>query len=275
MTYAPSPSYSFVQILSVIVVTLGVAITTISASRPKSLSKVSASPDVPTKFGASYAMGIIILSLALILSGLLGLAQDWTFSRYKCSSADVSSATTSKINGTVPKPTVKKPNDVPSWQESLFYLHFLALPMFFFVREDLTAQFLAIHAGPKFTLPLSLSALHQTYPILSYPLVAHPISASSSLSIPVAYFPLLLNTLTQLLCASGVHRLTGKVSSLTVTLTLVVRKAVSLVISVLLYGGDGKGNLKMWAGAVLVLVGTVGYSMGARKAIVVDRKKKE
>jgi UDP-xylose/UDP-N-acetylglucosamine transporter B4 len=64
-----------------------------------------------------------------------------------------------------------------------------------------------------------------------------------------------------------VHRLTGKVSSLTVTLTLVVRKAVSLVISVLLYGGDGKGNVKMWAGAVLVLAGTIGYSMGGMKGV--------
>lgn len=42
---------------------------------------------------------------------------------------------------------------------------------------------------------------------------------------------------------------------------------MSLVISVLLYGGDGNGNRKMWTGAVLVLAGTVGYSMGGRKSV--------
>ena len=97
---------------------------------------------------------------------------------------------------------------------------------------------------------------------------------SITMSIPTAYFPLLLNTLTQLLCASGVHRLTGKVSSLTVTLTLVVRKAVSLVISVLLYGDNGAHNVKMWAGAVLVLAGTVGYSMGGQSPKVTSSGRK-
>jgi UDP-xylose/UDP-N-acetylglucosamine transporter B4 len=53
-----------------------------------------------------------------------------------------------------------------------------------------------------------------------------------------------------------------------VTLTLVVRKAVSLVISVLMYGGDGVRNMAMWAGAALVLAGTVGYSMGGKKQVV-------
>lgn len=161
---------------------------------------------------------------------------------------------------TLPKPTG---ND---WQESLFYLHFLALPMFLSVREDLVAQFHAIHAGPKLVVPLSFSALYQAYPTLSYPLVANSgfTKPADIMLVPAAYFPLLLNTLTQLLCSAGVHRLTGKVSSLTVTLTLVVRKAVSLIISVLLYGGDGKGNTKMWAGAVLVLSGTIGYSLGGK-----------
>jgi UDP-xylose/UDP-N-acetylglucosamine transporter B4 len=131
-----------------------------------------------------------------------------------------------------------------------------------------------VHSGPRVHIPLSLTALYHSNSSLSYPLANYTpkdISSSTYLSIPTAYFPLLLNTLTQLLCASGVHRLTGKVSSLTVTLTLVVRKAVSLVISVLLYGGDGKGNAKMWAGAVLVLAGTVGYSVGGKKRLAMGQ----
>lgn len=56
-------------------------------------------------------------------------------------------------------------------------------------------------------------------------------------------------------------------SSLTVTLTLVVRKAVSLVLSVLLYGDGGVHNLRMWAGGVMVLVGTVGYSVRRKNRV--------
>jgi UDP-xylose/UDP-N-acetylglucosamine transporter B4 len=218
-------------------------------------------------------MGIIILSVALIFAGLLGLVQDWTFSQYRHRpkhprAIHGHTAHLPKENGFL-KPEAEQMDKVPTWQESMFYLHFLAMPLFLFVWKDLVAQFRAVHSGPRIHISLSLRALYQSNPTLSYPLAHYTPkdipTSQSSLSIPTAYFPLLINTLTQLLCASGVHRLTGKVSSLTVTLTLVVRKAVSLIISVLLYGGDGKGNVKMWVGAVLVLAGTIGYSMGGKK----------
>src|SRR5882762_6571290 len=267
--------YTLIQIASVIIVTLGVVITTLSASRHKfkSLSFNVPSPSTaPVYFTASYVTGIIILSIALVFAGLLGLVQDWTFSRYKHlpESLKVSQPSNGHAN-LAPKQNgrlyskAEHSNDMPTWQESMFYLHFLALPLFLFVWKDLVAQFRAVHFGSRIYIPLSLSALYQANPWLSSPLMYYtPKEASTSISIPTAYFPLLLNTLTQLLCASGVHRLTGKVSSLTVTLTLVVRKAVSLVISVLLYGGDGNGNVEMWFGAFLVSVGTIGYSVGGR-----------
>ncbi|KAF7969406.1 hypothetical protein HWV62_27399 [Athelia sp. TMB] len=257
--------YTLVQVASVIIVTAGVAITTISASKPAPKASLARESDAPIQFTATYAIGIAILSIALIFAGLLGLVQDWTYAKYGRPSPKAT-------NGAAASSQAPKKPDEPSWQESLFYLHFLALPMFLTVHEDLTAQFRALHAGPRLVLPLSLSALYRAYPTLSYPLVANAAPATATaaaadiLLVPTAYFPLLLNTLTQLLCAAGVHRLTGKVSSLTVTLTLVVRKAVSLVISVLLYGGDGKGNTRMWAGAVLVLSGTIGYALGGKPA---------
>lgn len=272
--------------------TLGVVLTTLSASRPKTerpiVTDVPSTSTAPIHFSASYAMGIIILSVALIFAGLLGLVQDWTFSQYGRSwkpadknpsngghSSDNLRNGSSKSNSHHQKKAIK---EVPPWQESLFYLHFLAMPMFVSVRKDLIAQFRAVHSGPKLLIPLSLVANQQSMPWLSYPLVYHPTAADASMlsaiQIPTAYFPLLLNTFTQLLCASGVHRLTGKVSSLTVTLTLVVRKAVSLLISVLLYGDDvARGNMRMWCGAALVLVGTVGYSIGGSKKVESKNKK--
>jgi UDP-xylose/UDP-N-acetylglucosamine transporter B4 len=84
----------------------------------------------------------------------------------------------------------------------------------------------------------------------------------ASVVLPKALLYLLVNTCTQLLCVVGVNRLTGRVSSLTVTLILTVRKAVSLLLSVAVYGGPQ--NMKMWAGAALVFIGTITYSTGSK-----------
>lgn len=94
-----------------------------------------------------------------------------------------------------------------------------------------------------------------------------------SCHVPHALVPLLINTGTQLICASGVHRLTTRVSSLTVTLILVVRKAVSLLLSVLgagiIPGVDGTKartvNYRvMWSGAAFVLLGSILYCVGTQ-----------
>jgi UDP-xylose/UDP-N-acetylglucosamine transporter B4 len=225
---------------------LGVTLTTLFASAPKS------DPAPTTNVHAyTYPTGIAILSLALLLSGFLGIMQDITYAQY----AIVHSATHKHSqNGSFTK-TALKDREIPTWQESMFYLHFLALPMFLFLRNDLSAQFNIINSGPvtNFSLPPFLPS------ILPQPL---------SLTLPKAYIPLLLNTLTQLLCVAGVHRLTTRVTSLTVTLVLAVRKAASLVISVVWLQTAGPGDLKMmWIGATLVMVGTVGYSVGSTKMI--------
>jgi len=136
--------------------------------------------------------------------------------------------------------------------------------MFIFVRKNLLTQYHAVNAGPKISLSFPTPTFTLPSPNVKY-----------SITLPAAYVPLLLNTLTQLLCVSGVHRLTTSVSSLTVTLVLVVRKAVSLVISVMVFGDgeDVNGRKAMWGGAALVLIGTIGYSIGSRKRTEGDKKK--
>lgn len=137
-----------------------------------------------------------------------------------------------------------------AWQESMFYLHFLGLPMFLPLLGDLRKQvdiinYDAPRALFKVPVPSPLASILDTtipppYSLPSlmknsfvYPTSATPHAAPDSLaiSLPKPYLPLVLNTFTQLLCVAGVNRLTTRVSSLTVTLILVVRKAVSLVIS--------------------------------------------
>ncbi|KZT74481.1 UAA transporter, partial [Daedalea quercina L-15889] len=247
--------YNVTQVASVAVVSLGVILTTLSAATPKRSGSGSskAGPDP-----SLYATGVGILTLALILSGLLGVIQDRTYAEY--GRKDTPSEAEAKRNEDAPRP--RKEEEAPLWQEALFYLHFLSMPLFLFVRKDLQAQLRALSAGSKYALPLP-------NPVRSMVAVTFPRSAlhvGDEVLIPEAYIPLFLNMLTQLLCVAGVHRLTARVSSLTVTLVLVVRKAVSLLISVLLFRGAGRVTggkaALMWAGAVLVFAGTVGYSIG-------------
>lgn len=314
---------------SVLLVTFGVVITTLSAQ--SSSSKATTSTDHYT-----YAKGIAILTLALVFSGFLGLLQDWAHStRRKLQSSQ------SEQEGPAP------------WQESMFYLHFLALPMFLPLLPDLAAQMHALNMkSPKaeFQVPIPLKmASNYTwenivppYSIPDFPIHLLPYSQDSSLlsvtrtldedakypltlsmSIPHVYLPLFLNTVTQLLCVAGVNRLTTRVSALTVTLVLVVRKATSLIISVvgvtqtakairdfvffcvenvsstfgwniripkdgwrsfrvagldvdemfrILFEGHKSttrspstvNKTMMWTGAAMVMLGTVGYTIGSR-----------
>lgn len=309
--------YTITQVTSVLLVTVGVVITTLSAQSSTRKSTSVAAP-------YTYATGIGILTLALVLSGILGLIQDWTYAKHG-------------------RPTLAKVEGPAPWQESMFYLHFLALPMFIPLLPDLAAQMHTLNSqGPRVELnfpipfPASLnlttafSDLPPPYSLPNLPIHIFPQSGNMSLlsitesrdlnsttffhhpyvlslSIPHIYLPLVLNTLTQLLCVAGVHRLTTRVSALTVTLILVVRKATSLIVSVIgvsqvvlalkellgipdrewsFFGANldavirtigtafvGSGEAKrpqqvdnrmMWMGAMLVLLGTVGYTIGSR-----------
>ncbi len=189
-----------------------------------------------------YLQGIAILTLALILSGFLGVVQDKTFGLYAKSTP--SDARAKQGGSSAAAKAVVLP-DV--WEESMFYLHFLSLPIFFSVRRDLVEQV------------KELFITHANATIFHVPLIA------GRISLPTVLPALLANTLTQLLCVAGVNRLTTRVPALTVTLILVVRKALSLMISVLLFDGVNVITWSMlWSGAFLVFTGTVGYTVSGR-----------
>jgi UDP-xylose/UDP-N-acetylglucosamine transporter B4 len=228
------------QVASVLIITTGVGLTTTVKSSSKEGPKASSISEqtLPVEPG-QYATGIGILTLALILSSAMGLAQDATYTEYGRG----------------------------HWEEGMFYLHFLSMPMFAFLKDDMAAQVAEIRSGESMCLRDLVSNNTLAIPLptvtLSKPL-STIIDTISTVTIPTFYFPLLINVLTQLLCVSGVHRLTSRVSSLTVTLVLTVRKAVSLIISVVILGG-GRGDPWLWLGAGLVLAGTVLYTLGSTK----------
>jgi solute carrier family 35 (UDP-xylose/UDP-N-acetylglucosamine transporter), member B4 len=225
--------YTVRQITSVLFVTSGVILTTLSASKLQSRAAEADTPDI-----SLYALGICILSLALVLSGFLGLIQDWVFARY------------------IKPAEIQDPTGQPSWQENMFYLHSLALPLFYFSKDSISTELTGMSSSSLIFL-----SLPPTGPLAPY---------ETGVTLPSALFYLFLNTCMQLLCVVGVNRLTGRVSSLTVTLILTVRKAVSLLLSVAVYGGQQ--NMKMWAGAALVFIGTITYSTGSNSKEKNDKK---
>jgi solute carrier family 35 (UDP-xylose/UDP-N-acetylglucosamine transporter), member B4 len=237
-----------------LLVSAGVMISTLSAS-PTS----QASSDRVTTLTTSYLHGIGILSIALVLGGLIGIVQDRTFAAHRqrvaaLSLKDSHSTTAGKV-------------ETP-WKEAMFYLHFLSLPLFVPSLPSLRAQFIALSSSPLRHAPsIPLTGPVQTLlsPLLSKtanPYV-HLTSGGIHIAMPTALIALCTNVATQLVCSSGVNRLTSQVSSLTVTLILVVRKATSLILSVYLNGGSG--GTQLWVGAALVLLGTVGYTLGSAK----------
>lgn len=240
--------------------------TTLSASTPQSKSfgtqGSGAAFDMQQK--SIYVTGIGILTLALVLSGLLGIAQDKTYATYV------------RTGNRSPKKSKKEHKQgatvaAEPWQESMFYLHFLSMPLFALSRKDLFAQAAALSASPTYQFVLPTPLQTPVFANLSSAVRSKQDSLtdlspfSFSLPIPAAFVPLILNTLTQLVCVSGVHRLTSRVSSLTVTLVLVVRKAVSLLISVLIFGSgiSEENRVMLWTGAASVFLGTMVYSLAS------------
>ncbi|UZJ55832.1 hypothetical protein CBS101457_005152 [Exobasidium rhododendri] len=262
-------TYSRTQIVSVMLVTGGVIASTL-ATTPDSSSSSTSSADGPSAL--TYFMGILLLLAALVLSALMGLYQESTFAEYGSE----------------------------HWQEGLFYNHFLSLPLFALRSGTLSQEWRMANTGNRMWIGWGAPGLKDHIQALTWGLQGHKeqgrslqtLSSSQSLwdlrailyqslnwktstitasglgfLIPVLFPPLIFNVLTQVLCINGVNRLTSICSSLTVTLVLVIRKAISLAISVLILaparGEEMHGKWMLGAGATSVLLGTIGYAIGS------------
>jgi len=155
--------YTTLQMASVALVTVGVIMTTFSASLPGD-GFSTASVGNPVK---DYMFGIGILTLALIFSGAMGLAQDQLYAEYGRS----------------------------HWQEALFYLHFLSMPMFTFMASDITAQFNDLNTA-AFSDAQSCSKEYPSPGTTSLPFLT-PYTIPIWFTILSYYGPLIVNILTQ------------------------------------------------------------------------------
>lgn len=145
------------------------------------------------------------------------------------------------------------------WKENLFYSHLLSLPLFLPFSASLYRQFVRLANSPPLTLPAYLEQL------------ALPANVPNTMrdDIKQIYIPsqvvfLALNVLTQYACIRGVNLLAAVSSALTVTIVLNIRKLVSLLLSIWLFGNRlAPGTL---VGAIVVFSAGGLYSLdsGAR-----------
>jgi len=123
----------------------------------------------------------------------------------------------------------------PCWREGIFYTHLLSLPIFIFLRNDVIQGFKSLSAS----------------------------SMGSPTSLP--YIFLAMNLLTQVVCVSGVNKLTSATSSVSTSVILTVRKAISLCLSIWYFGSDW--NYSLVFGAGMVFVGSLAYSTPRRSVV--------
>lgn len=152
----------------------------------------------------------------------------------------------------------------PQWKENLFYSHLLSLPLFLPFLPTLVRQFLRLANSPALALPRRPSEIT----VSNLPDSVRQNLGRIYIPSQVAY--LALNVLTQYACIRGVNLLAAASSALTVTIVLNIRKLVSLLLSIWLFGNRlATGTL---AGAIVVFSAGALYSLDSRTKPPVRQK---
>lgn len=208
--------YSRIQLVAVILLTFGVITAAWSDSQSKvrrgqKTRKHNAENGVTDKeqsntdkagSTASFNTGLIILLVAQVLSAIMGLYTEETYRKYG-----------------------------PQWKENLFYSHLLSLPLFIPFVPSMWRQFNKLASSPPLPLPITS--------LFGVDTLGSDIQQSiDNIYIPSQLFYLVMNVLTQYACIRGVNLLAAASSALTVTIVLNIRKLVSLLLSIWLFGNQ-------------------------------------
>uniref|UniRef100_A0A8C8R6Z0 Solute carrier family 35 member B4 n=1 Tax=Pelusios castaneus TaxID=367368 RepID=A0A8C8R6Z0_9SAUR len=119
-------------------------------------------------------------------------------------------------------------------KEALFYNHALPLPGFLLLAPDIYTHAVLFSQSEPFQVPVI------------------------GLTVPILWFYLVMNVITQYVCIRGVFTLTTECTSLTVTLVVTLRKFVSLIFSILYFRNPF--TAWHWLGTLFVFVGTLMYT---------------
>lgn len=152
------------------------------------------------------------------------------------------------------------------WKANLFYSHLLSIPLFVNFAPVLYSQFTRLQSSQSFEVPLSIA---QNLP----PTVNKALASTSQ---HVIY--LTANAITQLLCITGVNILSANTSAVTVTIVLNIRKLVSFMLSIWLFGNQMGGLMKVGAAMVFGAGALYGwettYKIPQRKRAAKEQSKK-
>ena len=183
----------------------------------------------------SFSTGLAILFIAQVLSAIMGLYTEETYKQYG-----------------------------PQWRENLFYCHLLSLPLFLPFLRSLIDQFTRLANSP----PLKLALPTEGAELTAFPeAIAQKVQ---NVYIPSQIAYLALNVLTQYACIRGVTLLAAASSALTVTIVLNIRKLVSLLLSIWLFGNRlAAGTL---VGAIVVFSAGGLYSLDSKRKSLAQQK---
>lgn len=183
------------------------------------------------------APGFALLTLALLLSAVMGTWSDGIYTTY----------------GRTPAIA----------DEQLFYGHLLSLPFFALQYNTLQTQFERLLAASAASSPSTtrqakdssdLSFMTDLMDRFSVPRNStwqdRALQLFTLEHVPKAVTYLVLNSITQIACISGVHHLSTQTSALTVSIVLNVRKVVSLLLSIYLFGNSLPIGVLVGAGVV-------------------------
>ncbi|KAF3919516.1 hypothetical protein ABW20_dc0101126 [Dactylellina cionopaga] len=134
------------------------------------------------------------------------------------------------------------------WREGLFYTHALSLPLFLPFANNIKIQFYKLYSSE----PLPLPQLLPFFP-----------DSLTGIQIPKQLFYLATNAVTQYICVRGVNYLAGMSTALTVTIVLNIRKLVSLLLSIWLFGNQLSGGVV--SGAMVVFAGAFVYGLESQR----------
>jgi solute carrier family 35 (UDP-xylose/UDP-N-acetylglucosamine transporter), member B4 len=223
--YVAGKRYTKVQVLAVTFLFLGVVQAAVADAQSRGAQISFIQSDSTSQ--SDFWTGFGLLYLALLLSAIMGVYTDRTYAKY----------------------------GRDHWSENLFYSHTLSLPFFMLYWPDLMGQSQALFGSPAMTMFMA-NPDGSGVPSFFHQLMART---------PTQLVMLLTNGFTQYLCIRGVNLLSARSSSLTVTIVLNVRKLVSLLLSIWLFGNRLAPGVLI--GAMLVFSGGGLYALPARKPV--------
>uniref|UniRef100_A0A183BZB8 Hira domain-containing protein n=1 Tax=Globodera pallida TaxID=36090 RepID=A0A183BZB8_GLOPA len=194
-------TFSLGRVCSVLLVSVGIALFTLFTHRQRAVGLgrsedgsdlTDQSPLLSSTMAGqrlSFTLGILVLSVSSFASAYLGIVQERVFMRYG-----------------------KHP------EEMMFTVHFLSLPLFAFVANEIQSDFAEY---VEKSLPVDLFIA----------------------KVPNNFLSLAAILILQLICVRSVYRLAAETTSLQVSMTLALRKFLNIIFSVIIFKNEfGMGH---------------------------------